>query len=100
MSLNNSTLKNPGIIFLILALAVVFSSCQSEPALEPVSTTESVSVGASVVPTAQTPLDDAVQVVQDPRSGNECLVCHSDQQALIDSAKPQVVVASENSGEG
>lgn len=29
-----------------------------------------------------------------------CLACHTDKQALIDTAAPLVVVASENSGEG
>jgi len=31
---------------------------------------------------------------------DECLVCHSNQQTLIDTAKPVVIVESESSGEG
>jgi hypothetical protein len=31
---------------------------------------------------------------------DECLICHSNQQTLIDTAKPVVVVKSESSGEG
>jgi hypothetical protein len=43
--------------------------------------------------------EDQAQVVES-EDLNQCLICHTDQQALQDTADPVVVVESESSGEG
>jgi len=48
-----------------------------------------------VIPVQETVLENPADL--DP---NFCLDCHSDQDLLIDTAKPEEVVVSESSGEG
>ncbi len=84
---------------LILAAAV---SCrasdqggQGTPELE---LTETASAAlASPLATSTT---EMAEVESEPEEVDQCLVCHTDKQALIDTADPVVVVESENSGEG
>jgi hypothetical protein len=38
--------------------------------------------------------------ISEPEEPNPCLECHEDKQTLIDTAKPEVEVASESKGEG
>ncbi len=38
--------------------------------------------------------------VSEPVEVNNCLECHTDKDRLIDTAKPEEVVVSENEGEG
>jgi len=54
---------------------------------EPTATLENLSVS----------LADEDQAVEEI---NQCLVCHTNKQALVDTVSPLVVVMSESSGEG
>ena len=84
---------------IILGFAILLASCQSEALTVPVDEVyvsvdlpaqgEANPISAASTPTSQTPAEP-----------NECLNCHSDQQRLIDTAAPEVVVESESSGVG
>ena len=57
----------------------------------------------SIPETTQSPSADTILIsdeTQVPEIVDECFSCHTDKQALIDSAKPVVVVEAESSGEG
>ncbi|MCB2179842.1 hypothetical protein KQH54_01825 [bacterium] len=56
-------------------------------------------VETEVVPTATSQVVLALPT-ETPEEVNECLNCHSDKQALIDTAKPEEEVVSENEGAG
>ena len=44
--------------------------------------------------------DPSPDTIAAPEEENYCIECHTDQQALIDTAKPEEPVAKENEGEG
>ena len=83
----------------VLILIIGLSACK--PAPDP-------SIAGSSPPNEQsielTAVPETAVVVElentEPESVNECLVCHSNQQALMDTANPEVVIESESSGEG
>jgi hypothetical protein len=87
----------------ILLLAAV--SCQAAATRQPETQTEEPENTQVVdsVPSQEegegTSGEDQGQVVEveDP---NQCLICHTDKQTLMDTADPVVVVESESSGEG
>lgn len=98
--------KHSVFVFLLLALALSISlaSCQSAPVL----VTESINqVGPEPIPgeilesTAISEVETVPQAnsEQVPDEINECLLCHANKQALMDTASPVIIVESENSGE-
>jgi uncharacterized protein YcfL len=68
---------------------VAFSENESNPALDADVSMDTVSDE-----------DTSPDVVVAPEEENYCIECHTDQQALIDTAKPEEPVAKENEGEG
>ena len=46
------------------------------------------------------PAPEVVSVIEEPAEPDHCLECHTDKERLIDTAKPEEVVVSENEGEG
>lgn len=83
---------------LLLGCLVALSACTTsqETATSPVE--ESV---VTAEPTTVVEEDDEQPMpIAAVPADNECLTCHTDKQMLIDTAKPEEVVESENSGEG
>lgn len=70
----------------------------------------SLSGCTGATPAPATPTDEPVEeesatveevaTVSEPVEVNNCLACHTDKDRLIDTAKPEEVVISENEGEG
>jgi hypothetical protein len=86
-----------GILILIGAVSCQASNQQAEvtPELDLTATAE---FAAETLPTS-TPSELASENVP-PQQVDQCLACHTDKQALLDTADPVAVVESENSGEG
>ena len=89
------------IIFLTVAIGslALLVACQSEPdAAEPTAT---ASVPSATIPTPTTVVETAVsQPAETEVLADQCIVCHTDKQMLIDTAKPEEEVISENEGAG
>ena len=100
MSSFKKTQKSFGVWILALIVVVGLSACQSNSA----SNIEVQSQPSADNPATTTLPEPTVLVVsedeQEETKSNECLVCHSDQQTLIDTASPVEVIESESSGEG
>lgn len=93
-------------VSLMLGLILVISGCTSPPETLPTPTAGD-QPEAEVTPVEPTPTgmeqeDDQVQQAEEaePQEPNQCLVCHTDQQALTDTADPEPVVEEESTGEG
>jgi len=94
-------------IILTVLLLALLSACQVEPTLvgEP-ETTQTEMATLTETPTAApteialNPDPEEVQSDPTPEVVDECLNCHIDKQRLIDTAKPEEEVVSENEGEG
>jgi hypothetical protein len=84
---------------IILALVFVLAGCQGEAITSP---SDEVYASIDAPPQGESnPIAIApVPTSQATPEPNECLNCHSDQQRLIDTAKPEEVVESESSGVG
>lgn len=68
---------------------VIVQPTEVEPSLEPTH-----------APTSETTEEMVEEAVPEEPELTECIICHSDNQRLIDTAKPVEVVKSENEGEG
>jgi len=105
--MENINRKNPfhGILKVVLVLSIVLASCQSEPVpiSEPVEqetldiVPDELSESTATLENLSVSLADEDQAVEEI---NQCLVCHTNKQALVDTVSPLVVVMSESSGEG
>ena len=108
-----------GLLILTALLCLLLASCTSRtqlPTPEPTVTQVPVEPPALPSPTlSPTPgtieeepptakpepdIPDETEDVADLPVQETCVDCHSDQQSLIDTAKPQEEVQSENEGEG
>lgn len=94
-------------IILTVLLLALLSACQAEatPVGEPETTQAEVPALTETPATAPTeaalnPEPVEVQSGPTPEVVDECLNCHIDKQRLIDTAKQEEVVVSENEGEG
>ena len=88
------------IMCLVLFLVIFFAGCRSASAPPTGNHTQQISLSADLT---QSPEFDLIVVPEEPlvpEIKDECFSCHTDQQALIDTAKPVVVIEKENSGEG
>jgi len=94
-------------IALLVGLMLIMSGCTSRPDSVPTATAED-QPEAVVTPVEPTPSgmddEDADQGQQadevEQQESNQCLICHTDQQTLIDTADPEPVVEEESTGEG
>jgi hypothetical protein len=108
-------------LFLLILLLVVLSvaGCSSEPTLTPeppaathaypppMNDPEEVAASLTAMPDEEVvaPTEEATdpeptdEVAAEPQVDN-CVECHTNQQALIDTADPIEEVVSENEGEG
>jgi hypothetical protein len=94
-------MKKISIILLNIILVVLgTNSCNQvsvplNPVVENLTNSNMSAQDLIVIPVQETVLENPDDVGPD-----YCLDCHSDQDLLIDTAKPEEVVVSENSGEG
>lgn len=85
----------PSFLYILTCLiaSALLSGCTSTPltADTPSSAAATPANTATAIPPTATP---------EPEELDTCLTCHQDKQLLIDTAKQEEEVASENSGEG
>ena len=100
-------MRNLKIILLTVLLLALLSACQAEPTpVDELETTQAEMASLTETPatapteTALNPDPVEVQSEPTPEVVDECLNCHIDKQRLIDTAKQEEVVVSENEGEG
>lgn len=80
-----------GCLFWIIFLASCSSAANRGNVVEETETEASPTATSQMVLVLPTEASEEV---------NECLVCHADKQALIDTAEPEEEVESENEGAG
>ena len=87
----------------MIILATGLTSCKSaSDQEEKLASQTNLIFTAIAIPIDESELvEDAVPTQdQKPENIDECLLCHTNKQALIDTANPVVVLESESSGEG
>ena len=86
---------------MLLVLAVGCQTKGSEVTEDPSLVQEDAEVLESPEPTTSE-TEEMVEVESegDPAEVDQCLVCHTDQDTLMDTADPVVHLEAENSGEG
>jgi len=78
-----------------MVLSVLLSACTSTE-----EGTASPTPSPQAVVTEPVSIDEDDATSSDEASIDQCIVCHSDKQALIDTAMPEQDLISENEGEG
>ncbi len=86
-----------GVLLLIGAVSCQAANRQTDTQPEVEATVTQIAATASPQPTA---VSELAAQDSDTEQSNQCLACHEDQQALMDTADKVEVVESENSGEG
>jgi hypothetical protein len=97
-----SRFQLPAQLFWVGLLLIAGVSCQAgDPQPEATQTLEATSVveAAEPTPTENSEETAAAEMVE-AEPENQCLICHTDQAALMDTASPVVDLESESSGEG
>lgn len=94
-----------GILILVAVVSIVLASCQSDPVTISETVEQETLNTAADEPTESIPISEDTLISQADEDLvaeeiNQCLICHSNKQTLVENAYPAVVVASENSGEG
>jgi len=103
MDIKNKEYIVPRILIYMFILAIGLTSCKSASDQEEklASQTNLISTVIATPMVESVLVEDAVPTEdQKPENIDECLLCHTNQQALIDTANPVVVLESESSGEG
>jgi hypothetical protein len=103
MDLKNNKYIVPSILIYILILAIGLTSCKSAPDQEEKLESQTNLISTEIAaPIVESDLVEDAELIEDqkPEYIDECLLCHTNQQALINTANPVVVLESENSGEG
>jgi hypothetical protein len=96
--------RNSGILLMCIGLILLLAACTASASVE--APAELLPLALAQDPAAteevQTEVEETstMEVAPTEAPVDECLVCHLDKQRLIDTAEPEVVVASENEGEG
>jgi hypothetical protein len=89
---------------LVLGALIVFAAVSCRASGQNAEATPELELTEAAVSAADTSrVTQAVEIAADeaePEQVDQCLVCHTDQQALMDTADPVIVIESENSGEG
>ena len=94
-----------GILILVAVVSIVLASCQSDPVTISETVEQETLNTAADEPTESIPISEDTLISQAAEDLvaeeiNQCLICQSNKQTLVENAYPAVVVASENSGEG
>ena len=90
-------------VLFVLSVFFLIAACQSQAEntgpldSEPATTPTVQAVAESESMDEETSTEDPVAEVQSP---DECILCHTDKQMLIDTAKPEEEVVEENEGAG
>lgn len=101
LRMENRRLKYKYSGFVIVVLLLVFlTSCRSGSISLDELDAEPTSLSPESTQSSELTIALISDETQEPEIIDECFLCHTDKQALIDSAKPAVVLESENSGEG
>ena len=87
--------KYSGILFFILGCSTLLAACGSNPVI----TIEPTVTAPIVTPTTVDEIGTSIPIVE-AEEVDQCVLCHSDKQQLIDTAKPEEEVISENEGAG
>ncbi|MEW5870552.1 MAG: hypothetical protein AB1894_14860 [Chloroflexota bacterium] len=96
----------PLVLLLFVALLAVACSQQATPAQPPTETVNSAPTAEAILQTpteAVLPTGEPTEAPAPTKSADlvdYCLECHIDKQALIDNARPEEEVISENEGAG
>lgn len=85
--------KHPRFLFTLMLMGLLFglAGCTGAGSVTEISTEEAME--------ENTP-EPTLAPVAEPVVKNDCLDCHTDKQRLINTAKPEEIVISENAGEG
>jgi hypothetical protein len=83
-------------LFILMVGTICLGACSSAPAqvVEPTATTQISS------PTPVEEVETAAAPVEEPEMVDQCISCHTEKQMLVDTAKPEEEVISENEGAG
>jgi hypothetical protein len=94
--------KLSGLVLILITIGLIGCQSASVSLGQPVDVADSTIVEIAEQQIAAPP-DTMLEEAAPPTTEQKidyCLECHTDQQMLIDTAKPEAVVVSENEGEG
>lgn len=86
------------LLFWVGLLLIGAVSCQAEQTQLPVAETATEEVAEPAATDEIVEIAESEEPEEPPQ--DQCLVCHTDQQTLMDTAAPLVVQETESSGEG
>ena len=101
--MKNKDIKQTYFVILLLILAIGLTSCQVDSVTETDLVSQSISDSTETLEITLEPELVAAEVsVEEQESDNkdECLLCHTYKETLLDTANPVAVIDGESSGEG
>lgn len=96
----HSTLMLLGIILILGAVSCRVAESQQTPTPSAEAALETPSAEPTASESAVGTAGEGSDQLAEAEEVDQCLICHADQQALVNTAADLVVVESENSGEG